>query len=341
MNRKIFIEFIKDQISFTLAIFGSSSLVIVFYWLQLGQAIEVIYPLLLVTFVYVIFMIFRASSYLSFNKILQTLNGKLDDHLFQGKRLTDEQKKVVDTIKKLENKSLQKFNQLELENENKYKVISQIIHNIKTPTSVIDLIVQNSKEEKTNTDEVIEKINKENRLINDNLNQVLSYLRLDYFQNDFLIEETDLTQQLRELINLKKASFIYNQVFPQLIVEDETITVLTDKKWNRLLVDQIISNAIKYTAIQKSKKSVYFRIERDGDRVHLIIEDTGIGIAESDLKRVFEPFFTGENGRKIRNATGIGLHISKNIADRLNHQIKLSSIEGKGTKVIVSYLTKM
>jgi len=128
-------------------------------------------------------------------------------------------KKVIDTIKKLENRSLKKLNQIENENENKYKVISQIIHNIKTPTSVIDLIVQNSKEEKTNTYEVIEKINKENRLINDNLNQVLSYLRLDYFQNDYSIEETDLILHLRELINLKKTSFIYNQVFPQLLVE--------------------------------------------------------------------------------------------------------------------------
>lgn len=341
MNRQVFIEFIKDQITFTLAIYGSSLLVIVFYWLQLRQEIEVIYPLLLVTFVYVIFMIFRAFSYLNFNKILETLTGRLDQRYLQGKRLTDEQKNVIDTIKKLENKSLKKLNQLELENENKYKVISQIIHNIKTPTSVIDLIVQNSKEEKVNTYEVIEKINKENRLINDNLNQVLSYLRLDYFQNDYLIEETDLILQLRELINLKKTSFIYNQVFPQLLVEDETLTVLTDKKWNKHLLDQIISNAIKYTAIKKTEKSVCFRIEKDGDRVHLIIEDSGIGISEFDLKRVFEPFFTGENGRKVRNATGIGLHISKSIADRLNHQVKLSSKEGKGTKVVVSYLTKL
>lgn len=201
MNRQVFIEFIKDQITFTLAIYGSSLLVIVFYWLQLRQEIEVIYPLLLVTFVYVIFMIFRAFSYLNFNKILETLTGRLDQRYLQGKRLTDEQKNVIDTIKKLENKSLKKLNQLELENENKYKVISQIIHNIKMPTSVIDLIVQNSKEEKVNTTyEVIEKINKENRLINDNLNQVLSYLRLDYFQNDYSIEETDLILQLRELM---------------------------------------------------------------------------------------------------------------------------------------------
>jgi len=93
LNRQVFIEFIKDQISFTLAIYGSSLLVIVFYWLQLRQEIEVIYPLLLVTFVYVIFMIFRAFSYLNFNKILETLNGRLDQRYLQGKRLTDEQKK--------------------------------------------------------------------------------------------------------------------------------------------------------------------------------------------------------------------------------------------------------
>ncbi|OIJ17610.1 hypothetical protein BKP37_03750 [Anaerobacillus alkalilacustris] len=341
MNKKVLINFFKDHLLFTFALYGSSALVITFFWLQTNHQIELIYPLILVSFVYLIFMIIRAYRYLTFHQLVENANGRLDDVSIKGSKWTEEQRMVIEKIKSMADDSLAKVNQLEMQNENKYKIISQIIHNIKTPTSVIDLMVQYSQTEKTNAHEVITKINKENQLINEHLDQALHYLRLDYFQHDFSIEKTDLIQQLREIINVKKDQFIYNQVFPQWNVDEDSFYVLTDKKWNKILLDQLISNAIKYTALKPGEKRVSFYVQCKEDRVLLFIEDTGIGISEHDLKRVCEPFFTGENGRKIRNASGIGLYLSKSISDKMNHQMGISSKVDKGTIVTLTYITKM
>ncbi|KHF40631.1 sensor histidine kinase [Halalkalibacter okhensis] len=341
MNRKIMINFIKDHILFTFALYCSSGLVMAFFWLQTGQQTEMMYPWLLVTFVYIIFMTIRLYRYMTFYHLIKNKKGRFDNGSINEGHLNEEQRMVIENIKKLEERSLAKVNKLESQNENKYRVISQMIHNMKTPTSVIDLMVQYSQNENTNAQEIIEKINKENQVINEHLDQALHYLRLDYFQHDFSIEETDLLQQLRELINLKKDQFIYNQVFPQWNISQEAVAVLTDKKWNKMMLDQIISNAIKYTALKSGERQISFQIKCEEDRVHLMIEDTGMGIPENDLKRVYEPFFTGENGRKIRNASGIGLYLCKNIAERMNHKIRISSKVHKGTKVTLTYLTKL
>lgn len=338
MNSRILLDFLKDQLLFFLSYFSGVLLVIIFYTLEVGRDLEIFYPIMLASFVFAIFLIVRAVRYWRYNHFLSGFQGGIGDRSHNSNTsLTNEQRRTIETISALEKEALAKLNQLEIQNDHKYKVISQIIHNIKTPTSVIDLLIQNSKQDGIPNIEVLEKINKENRLINDNLNGVLSYLRLDYFQQDFAIEETNLVQELRDIINKKKDQFIYNGVFPQMDVTEENIAILTDKKWNRFLLEQIMSNAIKYTALQDSDKMVYFRIETGQDGTQLIIEDTGIGISSYDIKRVFEPFFTGENGRKTRNATGIGLYVAKRIAHSLHHQLTISSTPKKGTTVVITY----
>ncbi len=338
MNKGTFLAFLKDHVSFTIALYGSAALITLFFWLQTDQQIEIIYPFLLVTFIYGVFMVYRFIFYVRFRNVLELTSPRKIDEIL----LSEEQKRMIAVLRQVENQALKKLNDLEAHNEAKHKVISQIIHNIKTPTAVIDLLVQNSKKDKDDLVlEMIDKIHKENRLINENLDQVLSYLRLDYFHQDFSVEEINLNEQVRELINQKKDQFIYNQVFPRFEATEQANVVLTDKKWNRMLLDQLLSNAIKYTAIRKGEKTITFSLRQEKHRVFLTIEDTGIGISDYDLKRVFEPFFTGDNGRKVRNSTGIGLFICQNIAERLNHQIALTSKVGVGTKVVVSYLTKL
>lgn len=340
MNKRITVDFIQDQLSFTLTYFGGMALTMMFYRLELGAEIEVLYPIMLATFVYLLFMLVRFIRYARFCRLLHSFNGGISDDVNRMKFLTNEQRRAVDVMLKIDRQATNKLNQLEQHHDHKHKIISQIAHNIKTPTSVIDLVIQHSKQEEDANVEILEKINKENRLINESLNQVLSYLRLDYFQNDFSIEEVNLVDDLRELINKKKEHFIYNGVFPRMIVEGEKIPILTDKKWNKILIEQILSNAIKYTAPKEDEKLVYVRVKKTQEHAQLTIEDTGIGISPFDVKRVFEPFFTGENGRMTRNATGFGLYLSKMIADRLHHQIMISSEPGQGTKLTITYLTK-
>jgi len=104
--------------------------------------------------------------------------------------------------------------------------------------------------------------------------------------------------------------------------------VLTDEKWLVFVIEQILSNALKYT--QEGRISIY--MERDGAQT-LVIADTGIGIAGEDLPRVFEKGFTGYNGRRDKKSTGIGLYLCKRILSKLSHTIVIEGEPGKGTKV--------
>lgn len=339
MKRRILKEFLEDYLPFTIAFYGMAFIVLLFFKMKYGPKTELFYPLLMVTFIYTLFMVVRAYQYFRFSQFLEESGGVSS----QNEKWSNEQKKVLEKINHLKRQSNRRLNQLDTENNQKYHVISQIIHDIKTPTSVIDLMIQHSKSEEEVSNEILHKIQQENRLIIDHLDQVLSYLRLDFFHQDYVIEQVDLVQQLRGLINEKKERFIQNQVFPKWIICEASIRVLTDQKWNGVLLNQIITNAIKYTAIKEGEKSISFKIDVDPEKGHayLTIEDSGIGIPYYDRKRVFEPFFTGENGRRVRNASGIGLHISKKIVESLNHKIHISSTEGQGTRVTLTYLTKM
>ncbi|MDF2567362.1 MAG: sensory transduction histidine kinase, partial [Oscillospiraceae bacterium] len=150
----------------------------------------------------------------------------------------------------------------------------------------------------------------------------------------------DLTESLKKVINTKKNQFIYQHVFPKFDI-NEPFLILTDSKWNELILDQVISNAIKYSMEEKTSHYVYFDIQKQKEMTILSIKDEGIGIPEYDISRVFEPFFTGENGRKYKNSTGIGLYVCAEIAQKLGHKIEIQSDLNQGTVVKISYLSKM
>ncbi|MFS0723654.1 sensor histidine kinase [Paenibacillus sp. 1P07SE] len=338
MKRAVFSSFLKDHFLYTLSFYASAALVILFVWLQTGRQLEIAYPVILVTFVYLIFMSIRAFRYAAFHRYLE----RSEDHshptaVIQG--WSEEQRHAIHTLHTAEHRYVSLLDQFEMRNAQKIDILSRMIHQIKTPTSVIDLMLQNSRDEAL-APAMLDKMNKENQLVNERLNQVLAYLRLDAFQQDYRIESTDLITALRELINRQKEQFILHDVYPKWDIAEEQADVLTDRKWNSLLLEQIVSNAIKYTSVQQAAREVAFRIERDEGRVILVISDTGIGIPEHDLRRVWEPFFTGDNGRRVRSSTGIGLHIARSIAEQLNHMVTISSKQGQGTTVKIAYLTK-
>ena len=104
--------------------------------------------------------------------------------------------------------------------------------------------------------------------------------------------------------------------------------VLTDEKWLVFVIEQLLSNAIKYT--NKGKISIYPLEDKK-----LVIEDTGIGISKEDIPRIFDKGFTGYNGRTDKKATGLGLYLCKNILDKLSHKISIESEVGVKTKVIL------
>ncbi len=111
---------------------------------------------------------------------------------------------------------------------------------------------------------------------------------------------------------------------------------VSDEKWLGFIIGQLLNNALKYTP-EAGKIKVYF------EKNFLIIEDNGIGIKTSDLPRIFEMGYTGENGRKLGSSTGLGLYLVKSIGKDLNLDIKIESEEGKFTKIMINFpkLTKL
>ena len=155
---------------------------------------------------------------------------------------------------------------------------------------------------------------------------VLSYIRLGSNENDFVIKEYDLDNIVRQAIRKYAPLFIRKKI--NLDFQPTNYKVLTDEKWLVFVIEQLLSNAIKYT--NKGKISIYPLEDKK-----LVIEDTGIGISKEDIPRIFDKGFTGYNGRTDKKATGLGLYLCKNILDKLSHKISIESEVGVKTKVIL------
>lgn len=210
--------------------------------------------------------------------------------------------------------------------------MNQWVHQVKTPLSVINLIIQEEDEP------VFEQIKKEVRQIEFGLETLLYSSRLDLFERDFKIEAVSLSELLQSVIQSYKRFFIQYRVYPKMNICDDH-KIYTDAKWLKFAIGQVVTNAVKYSAGKSDRLEL--NVSRDEDRTVLEVKDYGVGIPSQDIKRVFDPYYTGENGRRFQESTGIGLHLVKEITDKLNHTVDISSSPGKGTSVRFSFLTKM
>lgn len=158
---------------------------------------------------------------------------------------------------------------------------------------------------------------------------VLQYLRLDSSSTDFVLKKYRLEDIVKQAVRKYAKIFIRKKI--SLNLQELDCEVLTDEKWLVFVVEQLLSNALKYT----NKGSISIYMEPQGGKT-LVIEDTGIGIAAEDLPRVFEKGFTGYNGRADKKSTGIGLYLCKRILCKLSHTITIESTVGKGTSVKIN-----
>ncbi|MFF2479528.1 sensor histidine kinase [Paenibacillus sp. NPDC058071] len=213
-------------------------------------------------------------------------------------------------------------------NEEHIQFINQWVHQMKTPISVIHLLIHDEDDGK------FAAIGDELDRLRKGLETVLYTSRLDTFEHDFHVETIGLRQLVRSTASNQKRLFIRSGVFPHIDI-DEQLTVSTDEKWLSFVITQLITNAIRYT--EGEGRKVYFRgypLERGAA---LEIKDEGIGIPKSDLPKVFEAYFTGENGRKYSDSTGMGLYLVRQICEKLGHEVRLESAPGEGTTVTLLF----
>lgn len=158
--------------------------------------------------------------------------------------------------------------------------------------------------------------------------------RLNNFHEDFHVETISLKDTVTKNINGLKELFIRNGVFPVLEVHSD-LKVASDAKWLKFIIYQLMTNAVRYSG-ERGKK-VFLSAYRNGKDIILEVRDEGVGIPQEDIRRVFEPFYTGKNGRTFGESTGMGLYIVSKICDYLGHSVKLDSEVGKGTTIKIIF----
>ena len=188
-------------------------------------------------------------------------------------------------------------------------------HQIKTPMAAAGLLLQEDPPPR-------EALEAELLKIGQYVDMVLGYLRLDSDSTDYVFCDTDLDALIRQAVRKFARLFILKRI--TLDFQETGRTVLTDGKWLSFVVEQLLSNALKYTPAGGA-----VRIYGDGET--LVIADTGIGIRGEDLPRIFEKGFTGYNGRTGQKSTGIGLYLCRRVTEKLGHDLTIVSRPGQGT----------
>lgn len=253
--------------------------------------------------------------------IYQNINIVYDD-IPNGKTLSEQD--YISMIKELGRKSNSMMSQLQNSQRENIEYYSSWVHQIKTPISVMQMILQSS-----DTAENRQLLSELFR-IEQYVNMALCYVRLDSVTTDFVFGECSLDNVIKNVIHKFAPQFISKRI--GLKYEPAEVKALTDEKWLSFILEQIISNAVKYT----NRGSVTIKVSDDKK---ISISDTGIGIAEEDLPRIFEKGFTGCNGRENMKSTGLGLYLSKKTADKISAKITAESEIGKGSTFVVDLHT--
>lgn len=201
-------------------------------------------------------------------------------------------------------------------------------HQIKTPIASMRILVQSGmdREENEENQKLFRQLQMELFKTEQYVEMVLSYLKIGDIAKDMVLERCDLGKVVRQAVKKYSRLFILQKL--SLEMGEIAEIVLTDEKWLSFVVEQILSNALKYT--KSGSVSIY--LEQEGV---LVIKDTGIGISAEDLPRIMEKGYTGYNGRIDKRSTGIGLYLCKKVMDKLHHQLRIDSEDGKGTKVVL------
>ena len=193
-------------------------------------------------------------------------------------------------------------------------------HQIKTPIASMRLALQSED------NDTARRLEGDLNRIESYVEMVLTFLRLDSDSTDYVIRQIELDDVIRQSVRKYSRDFITKKL--TMDFKPTGYKVITDDKWLSFVIEQIISNAVKYT----SSGGISIRMDEPGV---LVIKDTGIGIAPEDLPRIFENGFTGFNGREDKRASGIGLYLCKRICDNLGHGIKAESVPGEGTAILL------
>lgn len=209
------------------------------------------------------------------------------------------------------------------------------VHQMKTPLAVLELTAQQAE---AGTD-VWNSVGEELDRLAHGLELMLSTARLERFDLDLHPATLDLTALCRSVINDLQRSWIRAGIYPRISAPQAPVLIESDAKWLTLVLRQLLTNAIKYS---HTGQEVLVSIEAgaDANSVLLRVHDSGIGIPPEDMKRIFERFYTGLNGRQGQASTGMGLYLAAEVCGRLGHPLEASSVPGAGTMLSIGFSSR-
>ena len=302
---KLFLDYMKSQ---SVILFGYLLVCIVFITISVLATIEMEYVFLGIEILGFILLIY------------------LIVHWFQYQKLSD----VKDDNEKLlnENKNLKSEMLNQKDDLNAYFLMW--LHQIKTPMTVSKLLLE-KPDETTNT-----KLKMQLMYIEQYINMAMNYLKMIDHSTDMDITQVNLDDIIKNLLKKYSLLFIHNHI--SLEYQSNLAYVISDSQWLTILIEQILSNALKYTENGK------IAIQYLEDKHALEIKDTGIGIRSEDIPKIFDRGYSGFNGRMNEKSSGLGLYLARKISERLNIQIEVESKLSKGSTfrlVFPENLTKM
>ena len=283
-----------------------------------------LYPALICAVLWLLYFIFAFNRYCKAHRQRQSLSSHIETTLENlgepGSLLEEDYQNFLRLLWEHHGRQLSEKNR-KLGDMEEY--ITLWSHQMKTPITAIGLLLQEVNDPAQSR--LKEQLFEMERYVD----TILQYMRLDTMNRDLLLKEYPLIEIVKQGVKYYAKSFIGQGITLDLRAFDTV--VVTDEKWLLFVIKQILSNALKYT--KTGKISIYVAPEKT-----LVIEDTGMGISAEDIPRIFERGFTGYNGRMDKKSTGIGLYLSRQILDKLNHEITISSKPGVGTKVEINLM---
>ena len=313
----MFKDYLKSRINVIILMIVVEGVFASSYFLFDMPAVTVLYPLILSTSALIVAgVIDFVFTYNKHRKLTQNEISASSDPI---------EKDYQEIIRKLKEEEAYSRQKTTSDYNNMVEYYTVWAHQIKTPIASMRLQIQSEDTESAR------KLMGDLNRIEAYVEMVLTFLRLDSDSTDYLIKEYDLDEIVRPAIRKFSREFILKKL--KLEYEPLSYKTITDSKWLSFIVEQVISNAVKYT----SEGSVRICMSEPGI---LCIEDTGIGISDEDLPRIFENGYTGFNGREDKRASGIGLYLCKRISDNLGHKIYAESKVGEGTKIFLDMRAK-
>ena len=321
------LEYLEEKIFFIIASLIFTILLSIYLLLiGINYSIVILLAVLIILFISISLLISYFLVKKKYKKIINLVDSLDEKYLI---------KEVIDKPKNLENRAYyyaldkackalnDKLSDVENSKEEYLLFLDSFIHEIKTPISALSLYADN------NDKKIKEEVLKISRLVD----KMLFYAKSDVVEKDYFIKEVTLADLVHPVL-LEYKNYLLNYSFKVEVKNLDNLVVYTDIKWLNFIIEQILSNSLKY----QNKKERIVRIKGidDKNNIKLVIYDNGVGIKDADLSKVFEKGFTGSN-RSKKNASGIGLYLVKKLCDKLGIDIKIESVYLKYTKVIITF----